>query len=132
MRQTSHLGSSLLRRRLLQGLLRVSRLSEQPFGNTACAQATAALRACGGSLERAADWLFSRGDTLDVDVAAVLHPAAAPAGAAASATAAAAGVQRRRRSHVQVDLHVGACAAACSPVHARVQVHCRLESQHND
>ncbi|EIE18246.1 ubiquitinyl hydrolase [Coccomyxa subellipsoidea C-169] len=33
-------------------------------------QAEAALRACDGSLERAADWLFSRGDTLDADVAA--------------------------------------------------------------
>ncbi len=48
-------------------------------------QAEAALKACDGSLERAADWLFSRGDTLDADVAAVLNPAAAPAASAAAA-----------------------------------------------
>ena len=43
-------------------------------------QAQAALRACNGSLERAADWLFSRGDSLDADVAAQnASPAAAPA-----------------------------------------------------
>ncbi|BDA47746.1 Ubiquitin carboxyl-terminal hydrolase 5 [Coccomyxa sp. Obi] len=49
-------------------------------------QAEAALKACDGSLERAADWLFSRGDTLDADVAAILNPAAAPAASAAAAS----------------------------------------------
>ena len=51
-------------------------------------QAAAALRACGGSLERAADWLFSRADGgLDAAVAEV-EAAAAAAGADDAAAAA--------------------------------------------
>ena len=42
-----------------------------------CAQAEAALKACNGSLERAADWLFSHSDNLDAAVASVNAPAAA-------------------------------------------------------
>lgn len=41
------------------------------------AQATAALRACQGSVERAADWLFSHVDDLDSAVASVGAAAAA-------------------------------------------------------
>lgn len=37
-------------------------------------QATAALKACSGSVERAADWLFSRMDDLDGAVDSVLPP----------------------------------------------------------
>ncbi len=48
-------------------------------------QATAALKACNGSLERAADWLFSRMDDLDSAVAAVLdEQSSAPAAAGPS------------------------------------------------
>ena len=41
-------------------------------------QAEAALKACNGSLERAADWLFSHSDNLDAAVASVNAPAASP------------------------------------------------------
>lgn len=57
-------------------------------------QASAALQACGGVLERAADWLFSHSDDLAAAVAAVSKPpaggsgGAAPAGAAAAAASA--------------------------------------------
>ena len=42
-------------------------------------QAEAALKTCNGSLERAADWLFSHSDNLDAAVASVNAPTA-PAG----------------------------------------------------
>ena len=42
------------------------------------AQAEAAVKTCNGSLERAADWLFSHSDNLDAAVAAVSAPAAPP------------------------------------------------------
>ena len=45
-------------------------------------QAEAALKACGGATDRAADWIFSRLDNLDAAVAEVLD--AAPAAAEAS------------------------------------------------
>ncbi|KAL0051048.1 hypothetical protein WJX82_001112 [Trebouxia sp. C0006] len=51
------------------------------------AQAAAALKACHGSLERAADWLFSHADDLDSAVAAV-SGAAAPEAAASTQDAA--------------------------------------------
>lgn len=51
-------------------------------------QAAAALQACSGSLERAADWLFSHSADLAAAVAAVGQPpaanGAAPAGAGAA------------------------------------------------
>ena len=51
-------------------------------------QATAALKACNGSLERAADWLFSRMDDLDSAVAAVLDEQSnAPAATAGPSSA---------------------------------------------
>lgn len=51
-------------------------------------QATAALKACNGSLERAADWLFSRMDDLDSAVAAVLdEQSSAPAATAGPSSA---------------------------------------------
>lgn len=37
-------------------------------------QATAALKACQGSLERAGDWLFSHAADLDSSVAEILRP----------------------------------------------------------
>ena len=51
-------------------------------------QAAAALQACGGSLERAADWLFSHSADLAAAVAAVGQPPAANGAAAAGARAA--------------------------------------------
>lgn len=42
-------------------------------------QAKAALKSCNGSVERAADWLFTRTDDLEAAVAAVESEAAAPA-----------------------------------------------------
>ena len=40
-------------------------------------QAKGALAACQGSVERAADWLFSRGDDLEAAVEAALAPPSA-------------------------------------------------------
>lgn len=45
-------------------------------------QAKAALKSCNGSVERAADWLFTRTDDLEAAVAAVESEAAAPAASA--------------------------------------------------
>jgi hypothetical protein len=50
-----------------------------------CWQAQAALKVCNGSLERAADWLFSHGDALDAEVEAINNPSA-PSTAPATAT----------------------------------------------
>jgi ubiquitin carboxyl-terminal hydrolase 5/13 len=49
-------------------------------------QATAALSACEGSVERAADWLFSRADDLDAAVDTALDTQSASAGANADAS----------------------------------------------
>ena len=43
-------------------------------------QATAALQACGGDVERAGDWLFSRMDDLEGAVEAALAPSGGAAG----------------------------------------------------
>lgn len=50
-------------------------------------QATGALAACQGSVERAADWLFSHMDDLDAAVEAALTGGAQPGGAAAGGVA---------------------------------------------
>ncbi|KAG2483306.1 hypothetical protein HYH03_017809 [Edaphochlamys debaryana] len=68
---------------------KVAQLSSMGFSET---QAAAALQACSGSLERAADWLFNHMDDLDAAVAQVLSASAgAPAAAAPSGGAAAPG-----------------------------------------
>ncbi|GFR49487.1 hypothetical protein Agub_g11426 [Astrephomene gubernaculifera] len=75
---------------------KVTQLTSMGFSDT---HAAAALQACSGSLERAADWLFNHMDDLEGAVAKVLSEAAAasasasaapPAAAAASAAAPAA------------------------------------------
>ncbi|KAI7836344.1 hypothetical protein COHA_009767, partial [Chlorella ohadii] len=53
-------------------------------------QATGALAACQGSVERAADWLFNRGADLDAAVEAALAPPGAAGGASGGGSAAAA------------------------------------------
>eukprot|EP01062_Namystynia_karyoxenos_P052127 TRINITY_DN4141_c4_g1_i1.p1 TRINITY_DN4141_c4_g1~~TRINITY_DN4141_c4_g1_i1.p1 ORF type:complete len:868 (+),score=375.79 TRINITY_DN4141_c4_g1_i1:93-2606(+) len=62
----------------------VSMLSSLGFSER---QAKAALQACNGSQERAADWLFTRADDLDAAVAEVEGSAAAPAAAGGGAGA---------------------------------------------
>ncbi|KAG2446804.1 hypothetical protein HYH02_008364 [Chlamydomonas schloesseri] len=64
---------------------KVSTLSGMGFSEE---HAKAALQACSGSLERAADWLFNHMDDLDGAVAKVLSEAAGAAAAAAAAPAA--------------------------------------------
>ncbi|CAL5228914.1 g12137 [Coccomyxa viridis] len=54
-------------------------------------QAEAALKACNGSLERAADWLFSHSDDLDAAVASVNAPAASSGQQPSAASAPAGG-----------------------------------------
>lgn len=53
-------------------------------------QVKGALAACQGSVERAADWLFSRGDNLDAAVEAALAPPSAAGGTGGGSAAAAA------------------------------------------
>ncbi|GIL53163.1 hypothetical protein Vafri_8845 [Volvox africanus] len=64
---------------------KISQLTAMGFSET---HATAALQACNGSLERAADWLFNHMDDLDAAVAKVLS--AGDSGAAGGGAAAAA------------------------------------------
>lgn len=78
------------------------------------AQAGAALKACDGSLERAADWLFSRGDTLDADVAAINNPAAAAATPAAAAGLATAMPGARHVAGIRSSLLVGKFVSSSS------------------
>ncbi len=75
---------------VLRQLLRVHARADGERARGA-AQAAAALQACAGNLERAADWLFSHADDLAGAVAAVGRPAGAPTppGAAAAAGGAA-------------------------------------------
>lgn len=54
-------------------------------------QATGALAACQGSVERAADWLFSHMDDLDSAVEAALGGGAAAAGGGGAGAAGGAG-----------------------------------------
>ncbi|GLI59780.1 hypothetical protein VaNZ11_001743 [Volvox africanus] len=71
---------------------KISQLTAMGFSET---QATAALHACNGSLERAADWLFNHMDDLDTAVTRVLSTGdsgAAGGGAAAAAVPAAGGL----------------------------------------
>jgi hypothetical protein len=66
----------------------VSSLTAMGFGSDA---AEAALGACGGSLERAADWLFSHMDDLDAAVAAAKTAVAGGSDSAGGGVAAAGG-----------------------------------------
>jgi ubiquitin carboxyl-terminal hydrolase 5/13 len=82
----------------------VSSLTAMGFGEDAAA---AALGACGGSLERAADWLFSHMDDLESAVAAAKAAAAGGGAGATGAAGAAAGGGG------------GAAPAKCGPGRAR-------------
>lgn len=78
-------------------------------------QATAALQACGGDVERAGDWLFSRMDDLDAAVEAALAPAggAADGGSDGAGAREARGRARSRAASLQLGPVV--MAAGCVP-----------------
>ena len=76
-------------------------------------QVEAALKACSGSLERAADWLFSHSDDLDAAVASVNAPAAPP-GQQPSAAPASAGALTRMPQTTKVTEPFSSAVSCCA------------------